>query len=921
MLFTMLRTSVGLLLCWVSICSFAASPNIAFFYGANPPWDELQAFDMVVVEPGHGHDIDPKAHSTARSQLFAYVSVGEIERDRPYAKDLPAAWSLGSNDAFNSIVVDQAHADWPAFIVDRIVAPLWNAGYRGFFLDTLDSFHIIAKTDEERARQTKGLVNTIRAIRARYPEAKLIFNRGFEILPELKGEAYAVAAESLFRGWNAQTGQYVEVSEKDRAWLLDQLQRVRNEYKLPVIAIDYAPPGSREIARDTARKIAALGFTPWVANGGLDQIGVGAIEVMPRKVLMLYDGDGNDLNLYTDRIHRMATMPLNYLGYTAEYWDINKPLPASSLVGRYAGIVSWFLGDQSIRKPGLRDWITRQLDDGMRMAMLGTFAFPVTEPVAVKFGLVYSNPQRLDQSVSIEIRDPVMGFEAPPIADRSTFYPLRATQGTPLLRLRSDSGDTMDAAALTSWGGYVISGYESVTLAGDAGTRWVVNPIEFMRRALALPAMPVPDVTTENGRRLMLVHVDGDGFVNLAERANSPFAGEVLLTDVLQKYRIPHSVSVIQGEIGPNGLYPKESPKLEQIARRIFALPHVEIASHTFSHPFKWSPAATGADAPAYNLQIPGYTFDLNAEITGSIDYINTRLAPPSKRTRLLFWSGDTNPGIEALALTYSAGVLNLNGGGAEITRRDRTLANVWPIGIQKGRYFQVYASNHNENGYTNLWTGPFYGYERAIETFELTDTPLRLKPIDIYYHAYSASKRASLNALDRVYQWALKQPVMNIYASDYAQKVLDFNRMVVARGPEGWIVRGGTALRQLRIPAAMGLPDMAASRSIAGYQARGDQVYVHLTDSEAMLRIAPQVPTQPYLAEANGRITNWARSASAMQFGLQAHVPLRFALANVSGCRVEGDGRPLTGVVQGGITRYELKQNGIERIAISCAS
>jgi hypothetical protein len=918
-------------LLWLSVCSFAASPNVAFFYGANPPWDELKAFDVVVVEPEHG--IDPKLYSTARTQVFAYVSVGEVERQRPYAKDLPAAWLPGANEPWNSVVIDQTQAGWPRFFIDRIVAPLWNAGYRGFFLDTLDSFHIIAKTDDERARQAQALANTVRLIKTEFPEAKLIFNRGFEILPQLNKDVYAVAVESIYHGWDMKAGQYVEVTEANRAWILDQLKRVRDEYKLPVIAIDYTAPGQRELARQTARRISALGFTPWVANSGLNQLGVGAIEVMPRKILMLYDGDGNEFSLYTDRIHRMATMPLNYLGYTVEYVDINKPLPDAPLTGRYAGIVSWFLGDSN-RKPGLRDWILRQLDDGMKMAMLGNLAFPILDqPTAARFGLIYTNPRGPAQKLTIDSRDPLIGFEAQPPLDRTTFFPLTAAKATPLLKLRSNTGDTMDAAALTSWGGYVMSGYDSVVLPGDGGTRWVVQPIEFMRRALALPAMPVPDVTTENGRRLMLVHIDGDGFVNRSERAGTPFAGEVLLTDVLQKYRIPHTVSVIQGEVGPNGMFPNESPRLEAIARRIFSLPHVEIASHTLSHPFRWSPRAAGADPGAYNLKIPGYTFDLNAEIQGSLDYINTRLAPKGKRAQLVFWTGDTNPGSDALELAYRAGVLNLNGGGSEITRRDRTLAGVWPVGIQKGNYFQIYAPNNNENTYTNLWTGPFYGYERAIETFELTETPYRLKPIDIYYHAYSASKRASLNALDRVYQWALKQPVMNVYASEYAQKVLDFNRIVVARGPEGWIVRGDGALRELRVPSSLGVPNVAASRGVAGYQTRANDIYVHTAGADAVLQLAPQVPTQPYLVEANGRIANWQHGGqqggqqsgqparSSLQFGLQAHVPLRFSLANVSGCRVEGDGRPLAGVAQGGITRYELKQNGIERISVSCAS
>jgi uncharacterized protein (TIGR01370 family) len=920
MLVTMLRISVGLLL-WVSSWGFAASPNIAFFYGPNPPWDELQAFDIVVVEPGHGNNINPKLHSNPRTQVFAYVSVGEVERDRPYVKEVPAAWAPAANETWNSLVIDQTQADWPKFLVERIVAPLWDQGYRGFFLDTLDSFHIIAKTDEERARQAKGLVQAVRAIRTRFPEAKLIFNRGFEILPELYQDAYAVAAESLFSGWDSANSQYVDVNEKDRAWLLENLQRVRSEYKLPVIAIDYAPPQSRQAARETARKIAALGFTPWVASSGLDQLGVGAIEVMPRKILMLYDSGGNEFSLYEDRIHSFATMPLNYLGYAVEYADINGTLPQEPLAGRYAGIVSWFASDAPGRKPGFLDWIDRQRREGMKIAMFGSFPFPLSHQLARDFGINVGTARRAAQTLSIDFRDPLIGFESQPYAERRFFAPISAQNATPLLRWKSDAGDTMDAAAITPWGGYVLSPYEMLSLPNDGGNRWVVQPFEFLRRALALPAMPVPDVTTENGRRLMLAHIDGDGFANVAEFAGRPFASDVLLRDVLQKYRVPHTVSVIQGEIAPNGLYPKLSPQLEPIARRIFALPHVEIASHTLSHPFRWSPAASTADPLAYNLQIPGYTFNLDAEIRGSIDYINTRLAPPNKRVRMLFWTGDTNPGGDAVQSAYDAGVLNMNGGGALITRRNRSVSSVWPLGMQKGAHFQVHAPNHNENVYTANWTGPFYGFERVIESFELTESPLRLKPIDIYYHVYSASKRASLTALDRVYQWALKQPVMNIYASEYAQKVLDFNRMVVARSPEGWIVRGGGALRQLRVPNTLGVPDVSASQGIAGYSPRGNDLYVHMAGGEALLKLAPQVATQPYLVEANGRLANWRLEGSTTQFGLQAHVPLRFALANVSGCRVEGDGRPLQGAVQGGITRYELKQNGIDRISVTCAS
>ena len=40
------------------------------------------------------------------------------------------------------------------------------------------------------ARQQAGLIATIRAIKARFPDAKLIFNRGFEILPKVHDLAW-----------------------------------------------------------------------------------------------------------------------------------------------------------------------------------------------------------------------------------------------------------------------------------------------------------------------------------------------------------------------------------------------------------------------------------------------------------------------------------------------------------------------------------------------------------------------------------------------------------------------------------------------------------------------------------------------------------------------------------------------------------
>ncbi|MDO8988994.1 MAG: bifunctional glycoside hydrolase 114/ polysaccharide deacetylase family protein [Sideroxyarcus sp.] len=931
-IFSLFRWGLFHVLLLVPSLAFAAQTSIAMFYGANPPWDELRAFDVVVVESLHVPD--PKLHANKRTALFAYVALGEASVERAYLKDIPSAWKLGENTDWGSTVLDQSRPEWPAFFVERVIKPLWDAGYRGFFLDTLDSYQLVAKTDAARAAQEAGMAATIRALKKRYPQARLIFNRGFEILPQVHDEVFAVAAESLFQGWNASQQKYRPVPAADREWLLGQLKRVQQEYKLPVLAIDYVAPGQRDLARATAAKIRNLGFIPWVTNPELNLLGVGEVEVMPRKVLMLHNSADNEYDLVNTSGLTYATMPLNYLGYTVEYLDVRRPLPADPLAGRYAGVVMWL--DNVAGKQGgvLAAWLKRQTDAGVPVAILGEATFLFEGGEAKQFGLQSSATTDARSRLRIAQRDPLIGFETQPVFDRSAFFPLHAAGGKPLLTLANDAGEKQEAAALTAWGGYVLNPHVLVELPSiavdgrpkDLGSnqRWVINPVEFLRRALRLPDMPVPDVTTESGRRMLMVHMDGDGFVSRAEMPGSLYAGEVLLNQILKKYPLPSTISVIQGEIAANGLYPEQSAALEKIARDIFALPQVEIASHSLSHPFYWRKAVSNPDEEGYHLALPNYTFDLEREISGSISYIESRLAPPGKKVKVFLWTGDCNVGADALALTKRSGVMSMNGGETTITRSFPTLTLVAPLGVPKGDYFQVYAPNQNENVYTNNWLGPFYGYERVIETFEMTEAPLRLKPIDIYYHSYSASKPASLRALDKVYKWALAQETTPVFASDYVRKVLDFNSVVVARTRDGWLVRGTENLHQLRAPLALGQPVVEAGGALAGFNRRGDSQYLHVADGEARINFRKSVAAPPYLVSANARVARLESAAAAdgknMTLALSGQVPLKFALALGARCSVRADGQALRAdSTTKGVSHFSARKHAIDELRIHC--
>ncbi len=682
------------------------------------------------------------------------------------------------------------------------------------------------------------------------------------------------------------------------------MRTIQERDHLPILVIDYAPPTDRALARNTAARIAADGFIPWITDSDLDTLGLGNIEPVARRVLVLYNSSEAASLRYTNA-HRYLEMPLNYLGYVVDYADVRKPLPQNIHPDRYAGVMTWFSGFYPANVGrSVEQWLMQRSDEGLPLAIIGDWGREPSNAFLRKFGLHILEASPNGTTIAaIAHQDAMLGLEAAPPGPGAQNSDIALTealqaQSTLLLSLRDSQQRTTTAGAITPWGGFVLDPNVVAEIPGTEASRWVIDPFAFLQQSLRLPALPAPDTTTENGRRFLTVHVDGDAYNTRAEFPGSPLTAQVLLDQVFRKYRIPQTMSIVEYESAPDGMTPALSPQLEAIARKIFQLPYIEVGSHTYSHPFIWDPSSSPrlgkADSPeALTLPVPGYTMDLRREIVGAAQYINTRLAPANKPVKLLQWPGDTAPNEEALAITAQAGLLNLNGGDTYISKLDPSLTAIGPLGIRLGPYTQVYAPITNENIYTNLWTGPFYGFQRAIESFAMTDKPRRIKPIGIYFHSYSASKPASLKALHKVYDWALAQPNHPIHAYEFAQKVQDFYNFAIARSADGWLLASPGHLRTVRLPASLGTPAPSNSQAIAGWHPGTDGTYVHMADNTALLRTTTNPDTAPYLYEANAGIHAWQQSAGKITAEFQGHVPLLVTWANVQACQVLVNGRP----------------------------
>ena len=716
--------------------------------------------------------------------------------------------------------------------------------------------------------------------------------------------------------------QYVAVSEQNRNYLLTELKRVQQQYHLPVIVIDYLPSGERKEAQIIAKKIQALDMIPWIADGQLETMGVGSVTPIPRKIFILYTPDKINPTIFTPPVFQLLAMPLEYLGYLPEYHDAEQPLPANVSTDEYAGIVVWVSLKQVQQQKALYQWLLKRLNDHIPILFMVSFGFDPTEEVMSPFGLVFATQSKYPNKIHISKKDNrMLGFEIEPYPSRFDFLPVKANNSEVLLQLTDDKGNKEDAIAITPWGGYALDPYVAIEMP-NAQNFWVLNPFEWLSRVLRLQTLPIPDITTENGRRLMFAHIDGDGFVSSAEWRGSGIAAVEIEDKILKRYQIPTTVSVIVADIAPFGLYPSLSKEMVAEARHIFKLPWVEIASHTFSHPFNWLLMLKQKTSGKYNLPVKNYLFNPVEEIEGSVNYINEYLAPKGKKCKILLWSGSANPNEQELSLVFKANVANLNGGDTHIVRTFPAISNVSPIGRRQGEYYQVFAPITNEEYYTNYWEGPFYGFERVIDTLKLTDSPRRLKPLDIYYHFYSGTKLASLVALNKVYQWALSQPVMNIFASEYVEKAIDANTTTsIARYNDGWQIKTKGAVRELRIPDTLGYPDLLRSENVVGFNHYNNVYYVHLgIATQSTLFITKNKPTLPYLSDANASIIAFNRDKNSMILKLKGYLPLQWKLANSMNCVVVHDRDVLKGSSDANhMMQFTLSRNESNDIRIEC--
>ena len=860
------------------------------YYGEDISYSNVGLHDYIIVE---SDNISPYTHGfkTYKKKIYAYVSIGEASKYRKYFSKLDKKWIISENHVWNSKVMDISNDDYHEFLYSQVIQKLVDKGYENFFFDTLDSYQIVASTKEERKKYELGLIRFIKKFKQRFPKSKLIVNRGFEVIQEVYNQVDAVLVESVFYGLSSKSLDYIKVTKDDRFWLIENIKKVQS-LGLDVIALDYIDIDEKDKIKKTVENIKKLNIIPYIANKELTRYGSSSKNPIKREVLIVYNTrDAKE----TSNAHVLASMPLEYLGYIPVLKSTKDGFFNKEELSRYKAVLIWT--ELPIKdKLAYLEFLKILKNQKIKVFFMDGFGLENDKKICDMFNIQkFENLSDVLDKQKVSYKSSILNYETDVVFNYSiNLY--KSIDSKPFLELINTENQTYSPLCKTKWGGYSLSNTSIVSIGSN--TLWVINPFALFKQVLNLDDIPVPDVTTENGRRLLFTHIDGDGSMNRVEWNPALYSIDSMYKNIIKKYKIPQTVSIVESEL--DYLYPKDSKKLEAKAKKIFNLPYVKAATHTYTHPFYWTKIKNDNLDIKYRLKVKDYNFSIDREVRGSLNYINKSF---NTNSNTVFWTGDCMPQEDILKYVYKNNYLNINGGETTITNDKPWLSLVSTLGLKRGEYLQIYTGAQNENVYTNDWLGPFWGFKKVIQTFKLTNKPRRLKPIDIYYHFYSASKTASLRALDEVYKWALTQDTRPIYISEYIPKVMEFYDISMYTQDSKWHFNGMKELKTVRVDKNI---DIKNSRGVIGKREFEKSKYVHLdTSKKIVLKLSDKsVINENYLVDSNGMY----KFKSKNEFNMSSYVNLKLNYHLKDGCEIKSIPKSTLKYKKNGVVSLDFK-------------
>ena len=208
--------------------------QILFSYSDFYP-KSVSGYTYLVIEPYFFSTIDVTELKKNNDRVFAYISVGEVDKGSWFYKDLKD-FSIGKNPIWDSEIITLANDETKKVLHQLVDYYITEKGFNGIFLDNVDNYTIYGPTPDH----TQALVSFLREINQKYPHIQLMQNAGVEIIDKTASLINILAIESIATNYNFKTNTYKLRDTAEFNERANQVNTIQKTYQLPIIAIEYA---------------------------------------------------------------------------------------------------------------------------------------------------------------------------------------------------------------------------------------------------------------------------------------------------------------------------------------------------------------------------------------------------------------------------------------------------------------------------------------------------------------------------------------------------------------------------------------------------------------------------------------------------------------------------------------------------------
>ncbi len=264
------------------------SKNFVCYYGADAIAD-MSEFNIAIIESKSHTKKEIELLKKSGTWVVGYVTIGEDDKLEKLDGKGPGGYASFYMDAdedgkpdmnvnWNSYYVNAGSKLWQDIIINKRIKAILDKGCDGIFMDTVDTVEIYPQTK-------KGMIDLIANIRKKYPDIKIVQNRGFSVIADTAPYIDAVMYEDFSIDYDWQTDTY---SKADESKLVSTgifavtLNKIRYKYKngkptlkkpqFLVVALDYANADQKDLIQFCYDRAWEYDFIPYVSTIQLDEV-------------------------------------------------------------------------------------------------------------------------------------------------------------------------------------------------------------------------------------------------------------------------------------------------------------------------------------------------------------------------------------------------------------------------------------------------------------------------------------------------------------------------------------------------------------------------------------------------------------------------------------------------------------------------